>query len=272
MWQRLNLPRAAGDPPANGKFHEGKIVSKKFLALLLLLFTLAGTALAQDEPIPLSAFTAYTDLRMSSIEQSLQIIAATFAVKSGKWEDVKATLQGYQQADDGFILWYLLPDGSYYTVDQGLMDARLSDRSYFKDLVAGRSVVGSLVVSKSTGKRSAVIAVPIVREGKVVGAIGASLFLEKLSDKIASILPLGSNATFFALAPDGRTALHKKADRHFLDPRELGSDSLKKAANEMLAKNSGEVSYEYDNAMKRAAFMTSPLTGWKFVISSGAKK
>ncbi|MBY0579767.1 MAG: cache domain-containing protein [Burkholderiales bacterium] len=238
----------------------------KFIGILLMLCM--GTAFAGEEQGALSAFVAYTDLRMGSIERSLEIAASTHEAKSGKWEDVKDLLQGYQKSEDGLILWYALSDGGYYTVDRGLMDVKLNDRSYFPDLLAGRNVVGSLVVSKSTGRRSAVIAVPVVKDGKVVGAVGASLFLDGLSSRIGSILSLEKGKTFFALAPDGLTALHSKAARHFLDPRELGGESLKKAANEMLSKDSGEVAYEYDNATKRAVFRTSPLTHWKFAISS----
>jgi hypothetical protein len=115
-----------------------------------------------------------------------------------------------------------------------------------------------------------VVAIPIEKGGKVVGAIGASLFLEKLSDQIASTLALPADVAFFALAPDGLTALHKKTDRHFLDPRELGSETLKKAADEMLSRVSGETSYDFDNVTKKAVYRTSALTQWKFAIASNA--
>jgi hypothetical protein len=106
--------------------------------------------------------------------------------------------------------------------------------------------------------------------GKVVGAVGASLFLDVLADQIDSVLALRTETAFFALAPSGLTALHRKTDRHFLDPRELGSDSLKRAANEMLSTASGEVTYQFDEATKKAIFRTSPLTGWKFAITFSA--
>jgi hypothetical protein len=235
----------------------------------------AGLCFAQSPAEPdlqslLSAFVSYTDLRMSSVQQSLEILASTSEVKSGKWETLKGLLKVYQQSDSGLVVWYARPDGSYFTVEQGLMDAKLSDRSYFPDLVEGRKFNGALVVSKSTGQRSAVIAVPVKEGSKVVGAIGASLFLDRLSDQISSTLALRSDAAFFALAPNGLTTLHRKTDRHFLDPRELGSETLKKAANAMLSKTAGETTYEFDNVTKTAIYRTSPLTQWKFAITSNA--
>lgn len=220
----------------------------------------------------LSAFMSYTDLRVHSIQQSLEILASTTEVGSGNWETMKGLLGGYQKSGEGLIVWVVLPDGSYYTVDKGLMDAKLSDRDYFPDLMAGREIIGALVVSKSTGQRSAVIAVPVKDGDKVIGGAGASLFLDVLADQIGSTLALPPGVGFFALAPSGLTALHTKTDRHFLDPRELGSDSLKKAANEMLSTALGEVTYQYEGATRTAFYRTSPLTGWKFAITVSNKK
>ena len=224
----------------------------------------------EDAQSRLSAFVSYTDLRIRSVQQSLEILASTAEAQSGRWENMRGLLNGYQKSDDGLVIWYSRPDGTYYTADKGLMDAKLSDRSYFPDLLAGRKVVGALVVSKSTGQRSAVVAIPMKASGRIVGAIGASLFLDKLSDQVASTLALPPDASFFTLAPDGLTVLHRKTDRHFLDPRELGSETLKKAANEMLSKTSGETTYEFDNVTKKAIYRTSPLTQWKFAFAFDA--
>jgi hypothetical protein len=255
------------------------MIRKSFLPRLVLLIALLP-ALAFARPpagIPphpgkdaqslLSAFMSYTDLRIASVQRSLEILASTAEVRSGNWENMKDLLGGYQKSEDGLVVWYVRPDGTYDTADKGLMDVKLSDRSYFPGLMAGVKVAGALVVSKSTGQRSAVIAVPIEKGGKVVGAIGASLFLDALSHQVGSALGLRPDVTFFAMAPDGLTTLHNKTDRHFLDPRELGSETLKKAANEMLAGTAGEVSYEFDNTRKHALYRISPLTQWRFVMT-----
>lgn len=248
------------------------MIKKYFiLGFFLLIAFIPGTSSAQsssaeDLQSVLSAFTSYTDLRIGSVQKSLEVLASTTDAESGKWEKMKGLLGGYQKSEEGLIVWYVRPDGTYYTVDKGLTEEKLSDRSYFPGLMAGHEITGDLVISKSTGQRSAVIAVPVKKGGKVIGAVGASLFLDKLSEQISSVLALRSGVSFFALAPNGLTALHSKTDRHFLDPREVGSETLKKAANEMLSTNSGTVTYEFDKAAKNAIYRTSPLTQWKFVI------
>jgi len=131
-------------------------------------------------------------------------------------------------------------------------------------------ITGSLVISKATNKRSAIIAVPVEVDGKVIGALGVSLFLDKLSEQISAALDLRPGVDFFALAPNGLTTLHSVTSRHFLDPREQGSKTLKRAATEMLAGTSGKTTYKFDNVMKHAMYRTSTLTGWKYAIAYDA--
>jgi hypothetical protein len=243
-----------------------------FQSVILSMFLIPANSFGQSSFVTdtqglLSVFVSYTDLRIKSVQQSLEILASTSEVKSLDWKKMRDLFSGFQNSDKGLIVWFVLLDGEYYTVDRGLMKVKLSDRSYFPDIMAGRKVIGSLVVSKSTGRRSAVITVPVQVDGKVVGAVGATIFLDTLSDQIASALSLRKETTFFALAPNGLTALHNKKDRHLLDPRDLGSETLRKAANEMLSRTQGEVTYEYENVRKKAIFRTSGLTHWKFAIA-----
>ncbi len=240
--------------------------------IILWIVFIPGICTAQlpaerDSQSLLSAFMSYTELRIKSVQQSLEILASATEVKSGQWEKMKGLLEIYQKSDGKLAVWYVLPDGAYYTVDDGLMNVKLSERSYFADLMAGKKIVGSLVVSKSTGQRSAVVAIPIKNNDKIVAAIGVSLFLDKLSEDIGSALSLRPDVSFFSLAPNAQTTLHQKTDRNFLDPRELGSETLKKTANEMLSKDSGESIYFFDNVDKKVIYRTSPLLKWKFAIT-----
>jgi hypothetical protein len=255
----------------------GKYSINFFLSALFFMLAMPALAFAQSSPgvasasakeaqILLSAFMAFTDLRIRSIQRSLEILASTTEAKSGEWRNMKGLLSSYQKSDEGLIVWFARTDGSYYTVDKDLVKATLRDRSYFPDLMAGRKITAALVVSKSTGRRSAVIAVPFKKNGKIAGAIGASLFLDRLSEQINATLEFPTNVSFFAMAPNGLTTLHTKTDRHFLDPREMGSAPLKRAAIEMLSTNSGRTSYTFDNVLKNVTYRTSPLTQWKFVI------
>lgn len=228
------------------------------------------TASENDARSLLSAFESYTDLRIASVQRSLELLTGTAEVRVGTWAGMQELLKRYQRADAGLAVWYVVPDGTYYTAEKGLSDERLSDREYFPDLMAGKVITGALVVSRSTGQRSAVIAVPIIEAGRVVGAVGASLFLDRLSEQVGAALDLRAGVAYFAMAPNGLTTLHSRTDRHFLDPRELGSETLRRAANEMLSGTSGIATYVFDDVTKTAIYRTSQLTQWRFALTFNA--
>jgi hypothetical protein len=214
----------------------------------------------------LTAMIAITDGIVENELRTLDLLAATREVKSGKWDTMRGTLTLAQKSFNMGVFWYARPDGSYYTVEKGLVDQSLADRDYFPKLMAGETVIGSLVISKSTGKKSAVVAVPVMDGANVIGAVGVSIFLEELNKTVAGGLSLPDGMLFYALAPDGTTTLNKNAKFIFADVRKHDSPSLKAAADEMLFMNSGEASYEWAGFKRRVLFQESSLTGWRFAV------
>jgi hypothetical protein len=103
-------------------------------------------------------------------------------------------------------------------------------------------------------------------DGQVTGALGASLFLDDLSDEISKTTGLPADVIFFALNPQGLTALNSKTERIFQDPTKQGSPSLTKAAREMLSRQEGAATYEFLDQTREIVYRTSPLTGWKFAL------
>jgi hypothetical protein len=158
------------------------------------------------------------------------------------------------------------PDGSYFTVEKGPTGESLRERGYFPDLLAGREVVGALVVSKSTGKRSVVVASPVLVDGKVSGAIGVSLDATRLSASLDQAIRFPPDVVFYTLDGQGQTALHRAGELIFVFPSDVGSPTLGDAVRTMLARPEGVVHYEYGGSEKTAVFVRSPLTGWTLVL------
>jgi hypothetical protein len=192
-----------------------------------------------DTKVGVSAVVALADTHISSYSNVLEALVMTQEVQSGDWEEMVGLLAKIQQAQVPSTLWFVLPDGSYYTVDLGKTDQNLSNRTYFPGLMAGNNVLGDLVVSKSTGKKSIIVASPVIREGEVIGGLGASIFLDNLSGAIGEDLALPDDMVFYATTADGEVVLHSDTQLIF-------------EASPDLAKN---VVYE-----------TSPLTGWRFAL------
>ena len=214
----------------------------------------------------LNTFSALADDNIEGILRSLKLLSNTSEVMSGEWDAMKGLLGEFGKSDiHAAAVWFVRPDGSYYTVERGLTNKNLRDRSYFPGLMSGNDVKGDLVISKSTGKRAAIIAVPVKKEGKMIGALGVSLSVEGMSGMLEKKMDLPEQIFFYALDAEGQTSLHKISSLLFAFPSDMGSKSLKDAVKEMLSKNEGTVHYEFFGE-KTVVFKRSPLTGWVFAM------
>jgi len=235
-----------------------------------LVFNQSG--LVFEANVALSSLIAITDGHIKSIAEKLALAAATAEAQSGDWRRIKPLLTMIQrdEANDSTV-WFARPDGSYYSVELGLTKMNLRDRSYFPDLMAGKATVGHLVISKSTGEVSAIIAVPIKKDGKVTGALGLSLFTRKLSVQIKEKMGLADNVVFFALNRDYVTVINFKPERVFLNPEKQHSSSMARAMEEMLSREQGVIEYDF-HGVRRIVFRKSAYTGWWYAIGLPVNK
>jgi hypothetical protein len=132
--------------------------------------------------------------------------------------------------------------------------------------MAGEAVTGSLVVSRSTGRSVAIVAVPVRGEGgRVVGALGASVHLDSLSARLAREMLLPDDVVFYAIDSVPLGALNRDPGLIFTEPLKLGPD-LARAIREMLAQEEGLVSYRFRNSVRTVRFRKSPVTGWWYAL------
>jgi hypothetical protein len=211
----------------------------------------------------LSAIISLADAHLSQTRHALEILARTAEVRSGQWERMKPLVSASVPPMLPQVLWFAQPDGTYYTTAEALVGQKLSDRAYFPKLMAGETVCGDLVVSKSTGKKSVIMAVPVTDGDRVVGGLGASIFMDDLSQLLNERLKLPAGSLFYALHTNGLTAFHIDPKLDFVDPRRLQSPSLSDAVETILSRTAGEVRYEFNGSPRRVYFNTSPLTGWR---------
>jgi len=192
-----------------------------------------------DTEMGVSALAALADSHIKGYVTPMEALAITQEVQSGDWEEMVSLLRGIEQDLVPAIVWFVLPDGSYFTVEQGKTDQNLSDRAYFPSLISGNEVLGYLVVSKATGKKSLVAAVPVMKDGEVIGGLGVSIFLEDLSNTLSEELGLSDDMVFYAVNEAGEVALHSDTELILTEDPGLPKDVV---------------------------FKTSPLTGWRFAL------
>jgi len=208
----------------------------------------------------LGAASHYVDTILSDATASLGLIASTPEAKRGEWKGIRPYLAQLKKKLPG-VYSFILPNGDYYTLERDFTNLNLSNRGYFKPLFTGNVVKGFPIQSRSTGKKSVFVAVPIVVEGKVTGALGISVFLDELNARLNRDLDLPPHYTWYILNSEGNTMLDKEREFIFMNPLTQGSDSLRKAVTEALKKESGTMQYQLDGH-REAYYQKLPNFEW----------
>lgn len=243
---------------------------KKVIISTLFVLVLASSVWAaevaqnpQTTVVPkttLNAASHYLDAVFMNTLASLELIASTPEAKIGDWKGIKQYLKKLEVGMPG-VYFYVLPDGNYYSVALDYTNLNLSDRGYFKSLFAGKRVMGFPIFSRSSGKKSALMAVPVVADGKVIAAFGASVFLDDLHRKLNREFSLPQEYTWFVLNSEGKTMLHSDNDFIFLNALTQGSKSLRVAISQSLKNESGTLQYEMESA-RRGDYQKLPNMEW----------
>ncbi|MDO9577269.1 MAG: transporter substrate-binding domain-containing protein [Candidatus Cloacimonadales bacterium] len=211
----------------------------------------------------LDLLSRFIDVRLGSFLEVLQAFAVTNDVYSGQWEKIKPLLVEREKLAPEGRIWYLLPDGSYYTTVDDLTSKNLKSRSYFPELIAGNPVLGDVVVSKSTGRTVVIAAAPIVKENQVKGALGTSIYLQDINDDLGKAFPLSAGYIYFAVDTLGIISLHSDGS---LIGQEL--TSLSNELQQIIETYSGKCSFDYAGKSWQANWTTANATNWKIVIAS----
>lgn len=252
-------------------------VAAALLASLSLL--LASPATRADPPgrgvdvqVVLNAYQGLVEEHLAGVLHSVRVIAASGDARSGNWEQVRPMLERLGgDLDTDATVWFAMPDGSYYATEaKGLTGQNLRDRTYFPRLMDGHDIVGDLVVSKSTGHRSVIVATPVKADGKVVAAVGVSIRLRRISAMVERFTGLPANMYFYSLTADALTSTHRRIDRLFMHPTDIGDESIGPGFAASLARERGRLDYVLDGKRIGAIFQKSEALGWHFFIAREA--
>lgn len=247
---------------------------KKAIKLLLLAWMSAGSVwaakpaehpLAAGPETTLNAAVHYVDGIFAHTLAALELIASTPEAKNKDWNGIKPYLKQLDAGLPGTYFW-VLPDGNYYSVALDYTNLNLADRPYFKTLMAGNPVKGFPIHSRSSGKKSALLAVPIVLENKVIGALGVSVFLDELHARVDQDLALPPGYLWYVLDSGGNTMLDKDGDFIFMNALTQGGQSLREALSEALKHESGAMQYMLGD-VRHAHYRKFPSMDWWMILA-----
>lgn len=217
--------------------------------------------------VALASLISLSDGHLQQIANDFQMLAHSEQARSADWERIRGPLGAIEQLNVRALIWFALPDGSYWSVQGGQAAGNLSDRPYWPRLMAGQIVIGDLVASRATGKSSAIVAVPVHGEaGALVGVLGSSVYLDSLSLRIKGELDLQPNEIFFSIDATPIGALQDDPEEIFLDPFALGEPELERAIREMLTREEGVVNYRFRGQRRTVLYRKSHVSGWWYAF------
>lgn len=219
---------------------------------------------AVDGKIALHSLMSISDAHLTKLADALKILAATDAARFGDWEQIRAPFAEVARMNLPAVYWFAWRDGTYRTLDQGQVTTKLSDREYFPRLLAGQTVIGELVVSHSTNRNTAIVAVPVRgSDNSIVGALGCSVHLDSMSALIRYEMGVLENGLFFySFDAKPLVALHADPTIIFIEPMKQEDEGLQQAFREMLSGSEGMVKYIFRGVRRTVLYCKSPVTGW----------
>ena len=240
-------------------------IRKKY-GMAPVVVTAVPVSAGEQVDLALDIVAAETDTHLKSVLRPLEVLAETTEAQSGEWQTIRPLLAALEEKEPNARTWYARPDGSYYTVVDGLTSSNLKTRSYFPGVPGGKESVGVVVMSYSTGKNVAIIAVPVRNQTAVTGVMGASVYLDTLTDNLRSKVP--EPLVFYAIDTENQFALHSDKAQISRNISTIGaSSSFGRAIGSMRAQSSGTVGYDDAGIQYMARFRSDPLTGWRFVVA-----
>jgi len=218
----------------------------------------AGDRDALARGILLPALSALVSARVHGIAAAMETLALTGEIRGGDWERIRPLLVRLEEEYPEARFWYARPAGSYYTTVDNLTSANLRDRTYFPGVLAGETSIGTIVVSKTTGRYTAIIAVPVRDKGEVNGVLGTSVYCDSLEELLFRDFTLPEGYYAFAVDALGMPVFDSLPGRIF----SLDDDTR----SQVVSMRDGVLRYRDEGTVHEAVFRTEDVTGWKVGI------
>jgi methyl-accepting chemotaxis protein len=109
-----------------------------------------------------------------------------------------------------FLAHTVRPDGMNAARSDAEAPKDYADREYVQRVLAGAPMGRQFVISKTTGKPSFVISVPIAKDGVPVGVLGIAMDIEDLTRKVTAVR-FGQTGYAFLVDDSGNVVAHPSA-------------------------------------------------------------
>jgi len=210
--------------------------------------------------------------RIESEKKTLETLALSDDIQSMNWAIQKPTLERQLQNSDFLDIGVIQMDGGVVFTDG--TTANIGARTYVQKALAGESNISDVTVSTINGEVILVYAIPIERNGRVVGALAGRRDGNTLSEMIADT-KYGENGYAYMVNDEGTVVAHINRD-FVLDQfnpiveKEENQEyqSLANLLEIALQGNPGVSSYRFQGNDLYAGYAPIEGTNWNLIITA----
>jgi methyl-accepting chemotaxis protein len=212
--------------------------------------------------------------RMNALIGTLEVMANRDRIKdtNNSWEDKNKLLQDETNRIGHLSMLIAGLDGSA-TISTGTK-VNIRDREYFQKAIAGNRAISDPLISKDDGSSIVVYAVPIKKDGVIVGVLAALRDSNNLS-KITNDITFGKSGRAFMIDEKGTKIAHSnhelvlKMDNDFENVKQdTKLDSLVKLERQMTERKTGAGEYEYNGQVKFLGYAPVAGTDWSLAVEA----
>ena len=221
-----------------------------------------------------SALHSEAKLRTNAIEEKILALKALAGVVASegtvleslndltKEDTVKNFFANVQSANASLIEMIILidKDGNALVNDQDTeLDINVSERAYFQELTTNQApVVSEVVISKSTGNPVVVVAVPVMKDGSMEGAVLMTIMFDNLRQVVKEV-QIGETGYGYMADASGLVLSHKDPEFEFNEEMSLAkiaesNEGFAKLWEKMQADESGDGYYTFNKIRKFVVF------------------
>lgn len=223
----------------------------------LALFSMDISEAIGDTTLFIYAF----ETNLHQLRVTLDVLSKTEEVKSGDWRRMRGLMEELQKQDESTLYWFSNPDGRYYTVEKGLTDFNLQERTYFEKLQQEESVYGAVITGYTSLKKSIVVAQPVYKGETLVGYLGGSKYTDSLVDYLDMMAQNGVLRSFYVITSEGEDIIQYNINEKVA--KNLNALMLETGFGLYPMSDNSPLEYQY-------MFGPSPETGWLYAV--GKKK
>ena len=201
--------------PEKAKLISTFLVSIVFMTIVLSLSSIYTSRMLKDAEneyfdsihTTLDSYTKIISLKLNDYIHSLQVFYTDKIFDNPDSQKIFQFINeyAYKMPEDFFELYYVLPDGTIFTSNN--FQTKL-DPSNHLGLVEGNDIaVSGLRIHPRTGDKIFSIEKSIYKDGKIAGALGASIFINKFVESTTDI-KVGEKESYMLLDKNGYFLVH----------------------------------------------------------------